>query len=243
MKGMVIKYTAAVLFVLLSSGIGAQVMHSGEVVFERKTNLEKRFEDSERNGWMDGNLKKPKIDEFVLYFTDSVSLFKPILPEVPDEREWATMMNTSYQNFNSNVLEQEFSFWGSKVHLRDSIKTREWYITGSSRVIAGYECRQAMWEANDSTRIYAWFAEQLIPSVGPETFNGLPGVMLGLAIEDGGVVYFAKEVRPLETNIEKEVPRVKKKEYFSEEELRAKIKERFSDWGSVDRVIFDMFVW
>lgn len=243
MKVMDIRYIAAILLLLVSDNIVAQVMRSGEVVFERKTNLEKRFEDTDRNGWMKGNMKKPKIDKFVLYFTDSNALFKPILPEVPDEREWATMTNTTYQDFSKNTLEQEFSFWGSKVYLRDSLKTRDWYITGNSRTIAGYECRKALWKANDSTRIYAWFAEQLIPSAGPETFNGLPGVMLGLAIEDGGVVYFAQEVRPLNTDIEKEVPRVKKKEYFTEEELRAKVEERFKDWGMADRVLFDMFVW
>jgi len=62
-------------------------------------------------------------------------------------------------------------------------------------------------------------------------------------IEDGGVVYFAQEVRPLNTDIEKAVPRVKKKEYFTEEQLRAKVEERFKDWGMADRVLFDMFVW
>ena len=219
------------------------VMRSGEIVYERKTNLEKRYEGMEQNRWMRGDLKKPMIEEFVLYFTDSTALFKPILPEVPDEREWATMKNTTYQNLESGTLQQQFSFWGTKVYMKDSVKDREWIITGNSREIAGYKCRQAMWEANDSTRIYAWYADELLASFGPETFNGLPGVMLGLAIEDGGVVYFAKEVRPLETNIEKEMPKGKKKDYYSEEELRTVISERFDDWGLVDRIMFDMFVW
>lgn len=220
-----------------------QVMTSGEILFERRTNLEKRYEGMEQNRWMRGDLKKPMVEDYVLYFTDSSALFKPILPEVPDEREWATMKNTTYQNLASETLEQQFSFWGTKVYMRDTVKEREWIITGNSREIAGYKCRQAMWEANDSTRIYAWYADELIASFGPETFNGLPGVMLGLAIEDGGVVYFAKEVKPLTTNLEKEMPKGKAKEYYTEEELRTMIIERFSDWGLVDRILFDMFVW
>jgi hypothetical protein len=67
--------------------------------------------------------------------------------------------------------------------------------------------------------------------------------MLGLAIEDGGVVYFAKEVKPLSITPEDEMPKGKKKDYYSEDELRSIVKERFSDWGIVDRVMFDMFVW
>lgn len=236
-----------VIFLLIVVSFNAsgqnQVMHAGEIVYERRTNLEKRYEGVDQNRWMRGDLKKPMVEEFVLYFTDSTALFKPILPEVPDEREWATMKNTSYQNLNTKVLEQEFSFWGTKVYMEDTIKQREWIITGSKREIAGYECRQAMWQANDSTRIYAWYANELAASFGPETFNGLPGVMLGLAIEDGGVVYFAKEIRPLGTDIEKEKPKGKKKDYYSEEELKNVVTERFSDWGLVDRIMFDMFVW
>ncbi len=218
-------------------------MTSGEILYERRTNLEKRYEGMDQNRWMRGDLKKPMVEEFKLYFTDSTALFKPILPEVPDEREWATMKNTTYQNLSNGTLEQEFSFWGTKVYMKDSLKKRDWIITGNSREIAGYKCRQAMWEANDSTNIYAWYADELIASFGPETFNGLPGVMLGLAIEDGGVVYFAKEVKPLSTNIQKEVPKGKAKDYYTEEALREVITERFTDWGLVDRIMFDMFVW
>ena len=229
----------------ISTGLYAQtqVMTSGEVLFERRVNLEKRFEDTKKSFWMRGDLTKPMVEQFVLYFNDSSALFKPILPEIPDEREWATMRNTSYQNVESSVLEQEFSLWGTMIYLKDSIKNRDWIITGSKRNIAGYDCKQAMWEANDSTRIYAWYAEELIAPFGPETFYGLPGVMLGLAIEDGGTVYFAKEVRPLSIDLEDEMPTGKKKDYYSEEELRSIVKERFGDWGIADRIMFDMFVW
>lgn len=236
----------SILCVLLCTfSISAQtMMSSGKIIYERRTNLEKRFEGQEKNGWMRGNLKEPKTDEYELRFTDSTAIFIPILPEVPDEREWATMQNTTYQNLNSGELIQQFSFWGTQVLLKDSVEKREWIITGSSREIAGYNCRQAMWEANDSTRIYAWYADELMASVGPETFNGLPGVILGLGIEDGGVVYFAKKIEKLEDpNIEKFIPEGKKKDWYTEKQLRDLITERFSQWGQVDRILFDMFVW
>jgi GLPGLI family protein len=229
----------------LSLSVNSQtMMSSGKITFERRTNLEKRFENQDNKGWMRGSMKEPKIDEFELRFTDSTVLFVPILPEVPDEREWATMQNTTYQNLNTSELIQQFSFWGTKVLMKDTVEKREWIITGSSREIAGYNCRQAMWEANDSTRIYAWYADELMASVGPETFNGLPGVILGLGIEDGGVVYFATKIEKLEDpNLEKDIPTGKKKDYYTEEQLRGVITERFAQWGQVDRILFDMFVW
>ena len=190
-------------------------------------------------------MKTPKIDEFVLYFTDSTSLFKPILPEVgDDDREWSTMKNTTYQNFSTGRLERQFSYYGSEIYLSDTIKTREWIITENTRTIAGFETKQALWIANDSTRIYAWYAEQILPSIGPESFNGLPGAILGLALEDGGVVYFAKEIKPLsKTNLQKEMPKGKPKDYLSNKELKKMVMELFSVGGSGGRILDDVFVW
>ena len=30
-----------------------------------------------------------------------------------------------------------------------------------------------MVQKNDTTRIYAWYTDEILPSTGPETFNGL----------------------------------------------------------------------
>ena len=239
------KWMLIIVLMLLTSWSYSQVINSGEIVFEKRTNLEKRYEGSERRGRSNEWMKEPKIDEYVLYFTDSSSLFNPILPEVGDEdREWSTMKNTTYQNLTSGLLERLFSYYGSEIYLLDSLRKREWIITENRSEIAGFETKQALWIANDSTKIYAWYSEQIIPSVGPESFNGLPGAILGLALEDGGVVYFAKEVKPLsKSNIEKEMPKGKPKDYYSSIELRKLVKELFSAGGSGGRILDDVFVW
>jgi GLPGLI family protein len=237
------KYWLLVLL-LWTGSLSAQMVTEGKVIFERRTNLEKRYKGQEMNRWMRGDLKKPKIDRFELYFNDTTSFFMPLEDDVPDEREWATMKNATYQNFNEGTRKQEFSFWGTKVLLEDSIHTRTWRMTESKRTIAGFECRQAVWQANDSTRIYAWYADELVASTGPETFNGLPGVILGLATEDGSVVYFAKEVKVQKVNIAPMIPTGKKKDWYNEESLRELIADRFSNWGSaVPRLINDLFLW
>ena len=240
------KLIAVVVVLIMGTWSYGQVVRTGEIVYERRTNLEKRYEGTDRmsarsKDWM----KTPKIDEFVLYFTDSTSLFKPILPEVgDDDREWSTMKNTTYQNFSTGKLERQFSYYGSEIYLSDTIKTREWIITENTRTIAGFETKQALWIANDSTRIYAWYAEQILPSIGPESFNGLPGAILGLALEDGGVVYFAKEIKPLsKTNLQKEMPKGKPKDYLSNKELKKMVMELFSVGGSGGRILDDVFVW
>src|SRR5690606_33910871 len=160
-------------------------------VFERKTNLLKRFDDPQFKDFLKDN--KVKIDNFELLFNDTSCVFRPIPTETVDELAWATTKNTVYQNLNTEERISVLDLWGNTVYVRDSMKQREWKITESTRNIAGYDCRKAMWQKDDSTRIYAWYAIDLVPSIGPEMFSGLPGTILGLATEDGGIIYFAKE--------------------------------------------------
>ncbi len=217
----------------------------GRVVYERRTNLEKRYKGIDIQRWSRGaDLKTPKLDEFELIFNDSISIFRPIESDVPDPRSWFTMRNITFQNLNTNERKQEFSFFGTTVLLKDTLRQRTWRMTESTREIAGYNCRQAVWEANDTIRIYAWYAEELISTSGPETFNGLPGVILGLAIEDGGVVYFAKTVERFSDEIEKMAPKGRPKDWYTEESLRALVEERFSSFGSTMRpFMMDVFIW
>jgi GLPGLI family protein len=95
---------------------------------------------------------------------------------------------------------------------------------------------------NDSTKIYAWYTDQLIPSTGPETFNGLPGTILGLATEDGGVVYFAKIIEEKFQNIDEIISDIKIKNFYTEQELKDELikKSKSNPWmGRVVNYLFD----
>jgi GLPGLI family protein len=83
---------------------------------------------------------------------------------------------------------------------------------------------------NDSTRIYAWFSVDIVPSIGPEGFEGLPGAILGLATEDGSVIYFAKEVKAMDPPAGILKYEDKGKDVYTEEALKAILKERMSQW-------------
>ncbi|MFA5575151.1 MAG: GLPGLI family protein [Brumimicrobium sp.] len=244
------KSSFLIFILFITSFTYGQAILSGEIIFERRTNLEKRFEGNQQmlsrnNKW----IKEPKIDEFKLYFDENGCLFTPIEATMADaEREWTTMKNTSYQDFKSNLIEREFNIFGTSLFYRDSLKKRDWYITRNTREIAGFQTRQAVWEANDSTRIYAWFSEQIIPGVGPESYGDLPGAILGLAIEDGGVVYFAKEVKPLsDANFRSKRPNMRAKNtYEGVDSLKKFLNElmtgRFSG-VTTGRMLDDFYIW
>lgn len=219
----------------------AQMVTEGRILFERKTNLEKKFDDERMKRWLDG--QKSKVEEFELIFNDTMSIFKPILSDVPDRMSWATTHNTMRQNFAANEKVIILDLAGQKVFVKDTNTQREWKITDSKRNIGKYRCRKAIYEINDSTRIYAWYSVDIVPSVGPEGYYGLPGAILGLATEDGGIVYFAKDIQltaPKKEDFAIELP---KKDVYNLEELRKFMETQMSGqpWGK--RLIEDSFRW
>lgn len=235
------KHILLIGFVMNLFFSNAQLITSGRIVFERKTNLEKKFTDDRMKDWLDG--KKFKIEEFELLFNDTISIFKPIETDELDRMSWVTSKSTILQNFNQNQKISELELGGQKVILKDSNTVRQWKITDSKRTIDKYKCQKAIYQKDDSTRIYAWFTVDIVPSVGPEGFFGLPGAILGLATEDGGIIYFAKKVEFNEPKKELFAIEMKKKEVFTPAELKAKMIKDFgdNDWGK--RWISDLFRW
>jgi len=218
----------------------AQITNA-KITFERKTNLFKKFKgDNQR--WLKEE-DKIKIDYFEMYITDTLSLFKPQESDLKENLSWATSKNTVLQNFNLNTRYLIKTIWGEELHLTDSLFKRQWQITESSRKIAGYACRKAVWQANDSTRIYAWFSYDITPSTGPESFNGLPGTILGLATEDGGVVYFAKKVEVINSET-KQFILPKKKKIYTIPELKAQMEKQYGKEKWFKNMINEQFgIW
>lgn len=216
------------IFLLMAFSMKGQIM-AGKIVYERKTNLFKKYKNSD---WIKEE-DKNKIDLFDLYFNDSLSVFRPAESDLREKMSWATTKNVVYQDLNTGRRFTIKTIWGEALNVTDSLFIRKWKITEHTRNIAGYNCRKAIWKANDSTRIYAWYAQELQASTGPESFNGLPGVILGLATEDGGVVYFAKKVEIVKPELNTLRPPKVKGKVYTEKELRAKLEKDYGKekWG------------
>lgn len=217
---------------------------SGKITYERKTNLYKKFKN---NGDVKEWLKeedKNKIDIFELYFNDSLSVFMPQESDLVERMSWATTKNVVYQNRRTKKRLTEKKIWGESFLLADTIRTFKWKITDSKRSICGFMCRKAIWQANDTTRIYAWFSTEVNASIGPESFVGLPGAILGLATEDGGIIYFAKTVEVIKPDPTILVLKKTKQKVYKTAELREQIAKQFGKekWGKI--MIYNNFeIW
>jgi GLPGLI family protein len=218
----------ACLFAHLAMG---QATH-GKIIYERKTNLFKKFKDSWSREWIKES-NRIKIDVFELYFDDSLSAFKPQESDIKEKMGWATSKNTVYHNFRQGTRLTIKEIWGEYLYTQDSLWKRRWKITDSKRTIAGFLCRKAVWQADDTTRIYAWYCNEIAVSTGPESFMGLPGAILGLATEDGGVIYFAKSVELVKPPADQLLPRKTRDKIYTSAALRAKLEKDFGKekWG------------
>ena len=239
------KIVAVSVFVLLSAVSIAQIT-SGKIVYERRTNLKKTVGDNPRFGKMINEKNKIRKENFELLFNDSTSVFRYIEDEDEEEAQgmmkYFTQRNTLYQDLIENEFLLIMNSFGEEMFLQDSISHREWRVTDNKRKFAGYNCRKAIWQMNDSTRIYAWFSPDIVPTMGPEGFSGLPGTILGLATENGSIVYFASSVEEMAVSSELTHYDTGKKDVYTKAELKAKLIESMGKWMKPEQ-LDAMFSW
>lgn len=114
--------------------------------------------------------------------------------------------------------------------ITDSTRRIQWRITNETRDIAGYPCRRANAIVLDSVYVVAFYTDQIPVSGGPESFTGLPGMILGVALPHENTTYFATKVddRPV---LAKELEAPKKGKAVNYPELRAQLESSLKNWG------------
>ena len=235
------------LFIVLcfaAFGVSGQtnLVRAGKITFERRTNLYKMFDD-DRFKKMIPEKDKIKSEFFTLYFTDSSALFAYVTPDQPDPQSWMTMKNSVYTDLNLRMRSVYMEMMGTSLLIYDSLAKHQWKLTDKTRKIAGYECYRAVWQKDDTTRIYAWYTTDIVPSIGPESILGLPGAVLGLATEDGGIVYFATKVELVDPTPEQMIPPKKKGKQYTEAELIAELTKKLEGEPFGPRILRGMFFW
>lgn len=105
-------------------------------------------------------------------------------------------------NNNSKVFYQNLKDGTSNVQLEidekyiisDSLNNITWRFTDEYREIAGFECRRVNGSTPDSLYLVAFYTDQIPVSAGPALSSGLPGMIMGLAIPEMHIQYWATKV-------------------------------------------------
>jgi GLPGLI family protein len=106
----------------------------------------------------------------------------------------AQQVNTVFTDLSSgsNIIQKKV--FEENFLVKDSVRKINWKITTETREIAGYLCRRANALIMDSIYVVAFYTDKIPVSGGPETFAGLPGMILGVALPYDNVTWFAKSV-------------------------------------------------
>lgn len=201
------------LLLLTSPLLRAQAifLSSGKIEFERKINVHKQFEavmsaeDAESSWMQEMKARTPKSvsSYFDLYFTPEQSLYKPGRESEPKIGNiW--MIGPAKENivsthFVNQAVESQKRVFESNFFITDSVRKINWKLEPETRTIAGFECKKAVGIICDSVYVVAFYTDEITVSGGPEMFQGLPGMILGIAIPRLYTTWFATKVE--QTNL------------------------------------------
>ncbi|HRP90199.1 MAG TPA: GLPGLI family protein [Edaphocola sp.] len=144
--------------------------------------------------------------------------------------------NTVIQNFKSNQITAQKAVFEKDLIIQDSIPQYLWKIHDEQRTIAGYPCRKATTIINDSVVVVAFYTDQIMVSSGPESFGGLPGMILGLAIPRLYTTWFATKVNDVELP-ESQIKKIKKGKAVTYSEMNKDLESRLKEWGKHGQAI------
>lgn len=223
------------LFVLANS---QQVfIKQGKIEYERKTNSHRLYFTGEEGSWVDQFKKlvpQFKVNYFDLFFTEDKSVYKPGR-EVDEQKsgffESPAGENIVYKDLKQQIGISQKQVFESQFLVTDSIRNQQWKILPETREIAGFTCHKAVSKICDSVVVVAFYTDEIIPSTGPESFAGLPGMILELAIPRLYTTWTATKVENLTPTDEKKMIPPTKGKKASEKELMEKIKDGIKDWG------------
>lgn len=223
--------------IMFGASAQTQFVSKGRIEFERKINQHKPLEEEgAENSWYKEMLKVyPKIvtDVFELRFDNKRSMYK-LVKENNENRYIQGIKPTEtdgvLQDLEAKTTSTKRDVFENTYLIQDSLRNLEWRITDETREIAGFECRKAVAKMFDSVYVVAFYTDQIAVSSGPETFGGLPGMILGLAVPRLYTTWFATKVEITEPTVAQLNP-VQKGKKVTWGQLHTELRKGFKDWG------------
>ena len=212
----------------------------GRIEYEKRLNAHARLDAIFRNDngstWKDMEKKRTpkfKITYFELRFHNNTTLYAPgrenpenarLRAEPADDNVVYSELDKSESIAQKKVFEEVFL-------VKDSTRSIRWKITDEKRNIAGFDCRRANAIIMDSVYVVAFYTDAIITPGGPESFSGLPGMILGVALPYEHVTWFATKVLTEDIPTARLQPPVKGKKVDNKTLLET-LNKTLKNWGS-----------
>lgn len=234
------KFISCVLtsFLLVTGFAQQQFILQGKIEFEKKVNLHKQLDnedDDTYREWVKKMVPPTKTTYFDMYFSGNKTIYMPGREAITTQKapEWfdgPANDNIVYSDLDKQNAVSQKTVFDNVFNVQDSVRKINWKITPDTRTIAGIECRKATAVIMDTVFVVAFYAEQIVTPGGPESFSGLPGMILGMAIPRLFTTWFATKVELTDVKETVLVPPKKGKKTTSSE-LKSELKPSMKDWG------------
>ncbi len=134
----------------------------------------------------------------ILKFNPQASFYEELEDRINQQRQYAWKQNEYmiFRDYDNMTTYDVKRILGRLYVIEDTIQYQKWRILNDMREISGHICMNAVW--HDTIRnntIIAWFALDIPVSIGPERYGGLPGLILALNINNGGIIIAAQEIK------------------------------------------------
>lgn len=186
-----------------------------------------------------------KVLKSTLTFSKDKTLFTPTEEDNPNrgffsnnpmvEQNNTTFTDLTVSNMicNKKVFEETFL-------VKDTTRKINWKITSETRDIAGFHCRRANALIMDSVYVVAFYTDQIPVSGGPESFTGLPGMILGVALPHENITWFATKVIDAPV-APKDLAAPAKGKPVNKKQLIETLQPALKDWGDEAQLYLKAF--
>jgi GLPGLI family protein len=244
-------FTLLIALLCICNLLQAQNAHfttSGTIEFERSINIyavikkqinkdNESFMQQAFDAYKKANPQFKK-QKSVLTFSKDKALFVPVADEDAGGNNffWSAdpttqQNNTIFTDLTTNISITQKKAFEETFLVKDTARKINWKITDEKRDIAGYSCRRANAVIMDSVYVVAFYTDEIPLSGGPESFTGLPGMILGVALPHDNITWFATKVTDMPVPDSK-MPIPKKGKPVNNKQLREKLDDAMKDWGT-----------
>ena len=113
---------------------------------------------------------------------------------------------TYYKNFDLKKYKVLFTQNEKNTNIKETLPSFDWKLINENKTINGYTCKKATTintAFNSNQSIVAWYTENIPINDGPMHYNGLPGFIIQIEIDDNSIstfdkLVFSKENTPIE---------------------------------------------
>lgn len=226
-----------VLITPLLSNAQQRFINEGSIEFERRINIHRQVTEEEGDSEWFKNIVKtlPQFHSslFTLQFSGNQAIYKISGDLAPIPMPWLmgpAKENTVFTNFDKHIRKSYKTVFESNFVISDSLNNVLWRITEEKRTIAGMDCRKAVGIICDSVYVTAFYTDEIPVSGGPESFEGLPGMILGLAIPRLHTTWFATRVQ-LTKPLDKDFVIPSRGSKTDRAKLTSTLQSSLKDWG------------